>query len=379
MLQAWTLVGHYLSEPVTVDTGGELAGDEDAPFPAFTVCDSNRLNRSVAAAWGVLNSRGTTVKWRRFPWARQAAAVFWEAAAPRLSRLVPHCNNRQCQPAGDDGGDSSQGRWTVGRYRRGLCYTFRPTAPLVYRKDRRLALTLYSNPAEHTLSGSGNTLLRPDVDLFIHGSAAPVVDADFEDVEVSTHLTVAVGSVVLAQLRASRWQRLSLRRRPCQPASGYSRHHCLLACRWTERARAVGCRPPWSATPRLLPLCSEKADFLGMLFKEFRVPAADPCRSRCLKACTSTEYHLRVTSQRTNQSSLLRDHRAVVVLQWPYTLRVAAERSAYGLPELLSALGGAISLLLGVSVVSTVQLAETGARRLAALCLRRGQTTAADT
>ncbi|XP_043230527.1 uncharacterized protein LOC122385924 [Amphibalanus amphitrite] len=361
---------HYLDEPVALELGEELSGVTDAPFPAITVCDSNRQSRSVARAWGVLNPKGTGVSWRRFPWHRRPVAEFWEEAAPRLTSLVQQCNRRECRPTGARGGSTRQGRWTAGRYRRGLCYTFRPSGPLVFNGRRRLALVLHSDPAEHTAHGHSNYLRRPAVDVFVAGDQPPIVDKDFEDAELSPHLSVDVGSVVSARLGASRWHRLPLRRRPCQPGAGHSRPRCLVSCRWEERSRVVGCRPPWSAAPPSLPLCANQTEFLGMLYKDFRVPSDDPCVRRCLMACNSTTYELRVTSLLANRSGLLAVHRAVLELHWPYAIQLNAERPGYSLSDLISDLGGSLSLLLGVSVVSAVQLAELGVRRALGLCLR---------
>ena len=71
-----------------------------------------------------------------------------------------------------------------------------------------------------------------------------------------------------------------------------------------------------------------------------------------------------------NAPGMARSGMAKLMAVWPYQQELSTEELTYGLSGLISDVGGNMSLLLGVSVISLVELTETllGALHL---CLRR--------
>ena len=349
-----------------------VSGVSEAPFPDVTVCDSNQFSRRVARDWGVLNDKGVAIKWSSFPWTNRSVAQFFKEAAPTLPQLVTHCNGNDCICKEPHGGNTSLGVWTAGWYRRGLCYTFHPHGVIVRNRQRFLQLDTCSDPDDSTLQLHEDKAAVSTVQIFFHGPETPIVDNDFDDTEPTAHLTIQTGEVLQLAVSGRQRRLRPLRRRPCNVTAGYSRPRCLVLCRWAEWARQTGCRPPWSDAA-YLPLCNTMYEFLKMKDKRLILTEEDPCPSRCLPACATTIYQLQITKLIT-KTALKERHQSSLKVIWPYVADRTSERLSYSGSDLISDVGGSLGLLLGLSVLSAVQLAEDAVKALLDRCrrVRRG-------
>ncbi|XP_037089467.1 acid-sensing ion channel 4-like [Pollicipes pollicipes] len=323
LLQCVTQFNLYWSEPaamtVTIQKG------ERVLFPAFTVCSSRKFSRSRVQAMGLLNKRGTNVDWNRFP-ANESVEAFWLEA-----------------PAG---------RWTPVIARNGMCYTFTPNTTLVVKNEEKLDITfnLYINDYFNKFSSIF-------VDVYFHGNEPPIMQSRYFNVADHPKVKLFPGDISNVDVTGRSAVFKSLKRRPCQPQRGYTETKCTERCMWQHETGQVGCRAPWMAgLTSAPPLCSTPRDLMDMQSPPAVKRGSVAC-PHCEPSCCTEMYQVQVSSSQ-HAAGMANRGTCKMLARWPYQMELSTEELTYGLSGLISDVGGNMSLLLGVSVISIVQASE---------------------
>ncbi|KAF0288566.1 Acid-sensing ion channel 1 [Amphibalanus amphitrite] len=213
---------------------------------------------------------------------------------------------------------------------------------------------------------------RPNCDhrLFVHPHRRPVMSSPGvrgvqQDLRVRSLCHDEVTSDLVSVKLISRIiDRESLNRAPCNPAKDYYYESCIMDCAHRQWADRKNCSTPEMIRdyPQL-PECSRavlrRAQRDGSLaVNTTNCTCLPACRIRSFVADTGVEMFPKPNSWSSNKLLVARVAAASVAEE------VTTERRSYRLPSLLSEMGGFVSLVLGVSVLSVVDMVtEAIARR----------------
>ncbi|KAF0300784.1 hypothetical protein FJT64_026783 [Amphibalanus amphitrite] len=305
---------------------------QDVMFPAFTVCSSREFSRRRVEELGLLNRRGTDVDWKKFP-SNASVETFWREAGTQRQELIASCNRGAC--SGDASGEAPAGRWTPLMARNGMCYTFVANQTLTYfnKKDKYF------------------------VDVYFHGSEPPIVQARYFNTPNHPKVKVQAGDITTAEVTGKVAVFKSLTRRYCDTSKGYTQDKCYEKCMWAHESQLIGCRAPWMVgLAHPLPLCNTSKQFYDMQSPP-AIPRGSVSCPHCPPSCSHERYSVQVTTT-MNAAGMARSGIAKLMAVWPYQQELSTEEKTYGLSGLISDVGGNMSLLLGVSVISIAQLME---------------------
>ncbi|KAF0287856.1 hypothetical protein FJT64_013780 [Amphibalanus amphitrite] len=231
-----------------------------------------------------------------------------------------------------------------------LCHTLTPNVTWSQLADqKRVDLELKLNT-----KGS-----ECDYRLFVHPRREPVmsglgVRGVQQDLRLRYLCHAETSDRVSVQLISRVLDRESLNRAPCHPANDYYYESCIMDCAHHQWAERENCSTPEMLRdfPQLVE-CSKtvlrRAQGDGSLaVSAAECPCLPACHTRSFVADTGVET-FPVSSTWTKKRPLVVRVAAASVAE-----EVSTERRSYRLPSLLSEMGGFVSLVLGVSVLSVV-------------------------
>ena len=363
--QCWELLRLFGDEPVSAAT--VYTPWEDVEVPAFTVCGTPSAWQHYKFLFG--QSGATTVG--RQLW------VTGEPLKSQFSSCEPLCLP---QKSGDYPGGPVEvgiGVWEswVSFAESSLCHTLTPNVTwgqlAQAARHKRFHLELKFGGA------------RPECDyrLFVHPRRRPVVSSiGVRGVQPDLRQralcrTGDTADQISFKLISRILDRETLHRAPCDRAAGYHIETCVIACAHRQWAARHNCSTPEMVRdyPQLAE-CSRST--LRRLERDGGLPTNSSecdclpaCRRRTFVADTGVET-LPLLSHATTAGKLL----TVQVSAASVAEEVTTERRSYRLASLLSEMGGFVSLVLGVSVLS---LADTLTEAVTKTSRRRARAAAA--
>ena len=347
--QCWTLLQLFLGEPVSATTS--FTPWEDVDVPAVTLCD-------------------TPYPWQKynhyFGRKLSVSQQIWKGSAS-IEKLLHSCEP-QCipaevidYPAGEV--EVGIGSWTswVSLTEGALCHTLIPNvtwgqlAQAAGHKMFNLELKVYDL----------SNIMKCDYRLFVHPRRRPVVSnpgvrevqqdlrqrhACYEQNRASYQMTAKIISRV--------HDRESLNRARCQPGSDYHYETCIIDCSYRQWADKHNCSTPdmLQQYPHLSE-CSRKdmrllASIGGLTANASGCSCLPACRRRSFVADTGAMSLPPAGPRASRVENIL----VVRVSAASLAEEVTTERRSYPLASLLSEMGGFVSLLLGVSVLSVADM-----------------------
>ncbi|XP_037090938.1 acid-sensing ion channel 5-like [Pollicipes pollicipes] len=354
---------HTLRHP-PISTESRRVYNGSMHYPAVTICHMEGFKQSVAGRYQQRWNRnaGTfQTRWKLFPWTNVSLERFWTEAtySPRETITACQLGDRRTDgycpvTAGLSGGKHAFSvSWRL-QALSGACTTLRPRADLQPPPGRDCGIRLYlsSRPDEYS---------EPSLGV---GWTLTVHDPRYEWSDLSSgwydSLSVLSGEKVQAKLEASFLSSVDQSTDPCATADGYNMADCYQGCVAHQLETRYGCRPPWVNGSR--PLCDNAAQFEPLLHS---VAARDSsqfgqCRERCIRPCDNNFFSLYVMSIST-MDELQRNNISQVEIYYPTGLTAqAVQRHAYGGVQFMADVGGLLGLLLGISVLSAVQVLQDG-------------------
>lgn len=157
--------------------------------------------------------------------------------------------------------------------------------------------------------------------------------------------------------------RESLRRAPCRSTPGYDRLHCLTMCLFRTRAERFHCR-----TPQMNQLYPELPECRSNAAYRLHLRPREEARCGCPRACYQHAYTALVEQRKTTTREWWASvdypvsGTKLVVNRYPQL--VTTETATYKLVSLVSEIGGYVGLLVGVSLLSLLQMAVDLLERL---------------
>ena len=341
--QCSTLLQLYQSEPVSVALS--FTPWEDVQVPAVTICPPEYSWR-----------RHTFLNLVEVPVSR----AIWKADSVTIGELLDMCEPgcETNETVGYPGGYASVkiGMWRtwISQEVGAVCHTLTPNitwGQLVdISKTKKTELRIKLNEKMLRIRPQG-------FHVFFHSRRRPVVtghgirglqeDANF-DQPGDRQIDVEVGSNII--------DRESLARASCNAELGYYFETCSVQCTHVQLADKFNCSTPdmMEDFPNL-EQCPKKT----LLFIEHtHMLSSLASKCGCLPSCREHRMTATITHvEDLSLSGLPHDPRSIFVISLaPIPEIVATERLSYLLPSLLSEMGGFISLMLGVSVLSVSEL-----------------------
>ncbi|KAF0302456.1 hypothetical protein FJT64_025441 [Amphibalanus amphitrite] len=345
--QCWMLVQMFGEEPVSVVTS--FTPWEDVVVPSVTVC-------------------GTPYEWQRYPF------IFGLPLNSTVGQKLWHFGNQfhkgipTCEPACrlQESVPYPGGRVEVGigwweswpsLSESTICHTLTPNVTWSQLAQaagqRRFELKLKMNDEPSNC----------DYRLFVQPHRRPVMSSlgvrgVQQDLRVRSLCHDEVTSDLVSVKLISRIiDRESLNRAPCNPAKDYYYESCIMDCahrQWAEREHC--------STPEMLrdfpqlPECSQAV--LRQLAQQDGSLAVNTTSCPCLPACRIRSFVADTGVEMSPVPSTRGDKEPLMVRVESASIaeEVTTERRSYRLPSLLSEMGGFVSLVLGVSVLSVVDM-----------------------
>ncbi|KAF0304290.1 hypothetical protein FJT64_002766 [Amphibalanus amphitrite] len=360
--QSLELLNQFWTEP-TATAFSRLPADR-MPMPSVTVCP---------------NGRG--LEFREMPLNESSTSEWLWNHTVSLREMVVRCAH-DCSPGpagplglADRTADSPTGTWHSWAVDRAYstCHTFTPNISMidlldVQRKQR-------FNPIEAAewdlfqleirMKPSGG-MSRISASVFFHrANEAQVTNPGFLSFEPSPRIYLEPDDIVTVRLRSELTQRESLYRAPCLDQAGYDRSLCLTRCLYDTRAARYGCRSPQmiDSHPHLTECRRPEA-------LEMTLTLTEEAECGCPRACREHVFIATVSDRQYMAPHETSDIGYILVLAGRQPHMETTESAAYRLVNLLSEVGGYVGLLVGVSVMSLLQLLIDLAERLHDWCRR---------
>ncbi|KAF0308180.1 hypothetical protein FJT64_020595 [Amphibalanus amphitrite] len=336
-VQCCQLLTLFNSEPVSLTVS--FTPRADVTLPSLTVCNL-----------GFDTITGTSAA--PPPDNTSAGEFLWKEAGSLASQLL------SCQPSCDlsedipyPGGSSAvpTGTWSSQIQQHWVCHTFVPNitwADVPAELGQEMVVTLRTRGASRVRFLYVLPDRQPLMSTF--GVRSAESDVPFRSV-------ARAAQFVFFSVSSHVHERPSLRRAPCNASEGYSYGVCLQSCYHDYWAVVKKCaRPEMLADFPELPECpfsqiDERLDF---------AEHASSCG--CLPACRSVRLAVTESTVLAERGDLGDAWMKVRVSMSQIPQQVAREQLSYHAVSLFSEMGGYISLLLGVSVVSVAELAAQG-------------------
>ena len=338
-VQSWTLLRLHWSEPVAVSIG--FTPWEDVHVPGITLCPLPYQWRQHT----LFSTTNITV-----------AETIWMAnglsTGALLSRCEPGCGTHDTvsYPGGHAATRIGAWRSWIALEVGAVCHTLTPNVSWGQLVDM--------SPSKKTqllLRLNLKKLKAQGIHIYVHSRRRPVVasfgirglqrDANFEQPgEKLVHLEVTSNVI----------NRENLARATCNPDIEYHFQTCFIRCTHAYWAKQKNCSTPdmMEDFPHLGP-CS-KGDLLHMERTHALSKLATKCS--CLPPCREHRFTASITNTKDLSDEVHDPYSEFLVSPSAIPEMVSVERLAYGLPSLLSELGGFISLMLGVSVLTLLEV-----------------------
>ena len=332
----WILLEKYLSEPTSMLIS--YTDRRDVMVPSVTICRRSTKASFLGSSNVDEDSAVTNIS---------VAKVVWESNQKLRDLLL------SCEPGCDVEGDVSflggrvdvpTGSWSTWVQDDALCHTF--TANITWWT----VTALTHGQANRDLTMELNTAARGlGTMVTLHPRRWPV----FGGTGVEDDETFYVHPGVMGKFFVESFVRdyENLNRAPCQPSPGYFQEECMYACFVRLWIKLYNCSLPQMLTNNFphLPECSPR----HLDFSLNMVILRDHCK--CPNACLYRMLGVNVAKSKMRIEKANTTWLIFIPARVPE--EVATFRSSYGLSTMMSELGGYISLLLGVSVMSLFDLA----------------------
>ena len=347
--QCWTLLQLFLGEPVSAATS--FTPWEDVDVPGVTLC-------GIPHPW---QGYGAPVFGRRLSVGEQ----IWKASVSiekQLQSCEPQCMPAEGidYPAGEvEVGIGSWSSW-VSLTESALCHTLIPNVTW-----GQLAQAAGHRRFSLELKVRSYRLGPVDCDyrLFVHPRRRPVVSnpgVRGVQQDLQQRQLCQEGNRAFHQMTAKMISRVhdreSLNRAPCVPGDDYHYETCIIDCSYRQWADKHNCSTPdmLQQYPHLSE-CSTKALRRLVRAGGLAANASDcaclpACRRRSLVADTGMESLPVPAGSNIDQLLTVRVSAASLAEE------VTTERRSYPPSSLLSEMGGFVSLVLGVSVLSVIDM-----------------------
>ncbi|XP_037079541.1 toll-like receptor 6, partial [Pollicipes pollicipes] len=329
--QCFTLLQLYLSEPVSMSLS--FTPGKEVAVPSVTIC-------------GFPYDR--VAKAHRRPQNVSIAEGYWQASVNlgrQVKRCFPSCRPDQNIPYPGGKTPVKTGSWSswVATVEHALCHTFTPNVTWGQLVDLSSSKKFQLNIE---ISVKANRATTWDHRVLIHPKRRPLLtNLDIKGVQEDPRFELKGPNIMRLQVSSRIHDRESLQRARCNSSAGYGYEACVVQCYHTLWANTLNC-----STPEMLD------DFLHLPECSFRQLGKRSVFARgfrgchCLPACRQQRYVVDATVQKLPEGMFSSTLIRVQLGQIPE--EVATERRSYPPASLISEMGGYISLLLGVSVLS---------------------------
>lgn len=338
LYQCRQLVLMYLSEPVSLSV--EHPSLPDVQVPSVSICR----------------------------WPSSTKRMFFRSSRSILKDAAPIWRFiRQCDPgcditkrSADDKSETPSGERTVAigswrrwvNYRRLVCYTLTPNVTWGqvvphYHRVQTSRDSLYIR-----LNNSDRTGMLATVKVHIHPRSRPMVhdSLGFSRLKLDSVLLLETDQRILIRTASHVGHRETLWRAPCNTTAGYSYEACAMDCYYRLTVQFKGCAPP--------EVRQEYPDLPECIFQQ-TVATENFSRllndCECAPSCTDHRYTVSFTDK--SQYRIGSQFSEIKLMMSPTPEAVSWERLSYPAISLISEMGGFVSLLLGVSVLSMAELA----------------------
>ena len=367
--QCWTLLELYLSEPVSMSLS--YTPETEVDVPAVTVCtrwrkeqgQEQRQEKRQQQRQGQGQEQQQEQRQQQRQEQRQEqerdlspAQTAWLRADP-LGAVVQDCSPG-CSPTANisyPGGEVavSLGTWSAWLSRAlHMCYTLEPNATWGQLADAKRKHTPELRILLPEKPGASPDLLQWSYRLCIHRRGTRPLFTNLGIKHLRTDQPIKIGTSKVMNLYVSSYvhDKENLRRSRCNPAIGYSYETCMVHCSHQLWADKRNCSTPrmLQEFPHLRECTDEELDMKTPKLSE----RADLCG--CLPGCRRHLYTIEAGVLGIRDRS---DWSKIRLRPGQVAQQVARERRSYPPVSLVSEMGGYISLLLGVSVLSLADLA----------------------
>ena len=353
-LKLW---GMYRSEPVSVFI--KIPHWEDVQVPGVTICGQhldwrNETTRAAQTSGeGGEETRDDETSGQNVT----LAQLVWEAGQ-RLDQLLDSCSpgcrveESISQPGGQSAAEIGTWQTWMTTMTGAVCHTLTPNISWGQLADLNYNLNPTQSPAlEMQLVSPESASADWDHLVFLHRSRrATVENPGVKGLRADPHFKLRDATLLTLSVSAQVYQHEDLRREPCDSTPGYNYAKCSQMCNQKIMADMVNCSAPSMIEnfPHL-PGCPVPT-ILNMMRSQELAEKARTCR--CLPACRLHHLSVETEAKKLPQGSTasLRIEMGTVAEE------EVSESLSYPLANLVSDVGGFVSLLLGVSALSLVDL-----------------------
>lgn len=415
-----------LHPPVSTQT--RMVINDSLIYPAITLCYRNELGNSfqpsvlkemgVNKYWKTENDEYIDQTWMDFHWDNTSLSDLWANATYTMQPLFEplaksnitrtkkykqseHPNfdqfkQEQSTPSSNDKNDSFNtfkekisltvatlnGRTDILTfnytffYEYGRCYTFRPngnvTMPPGSHYGYKFQFYKYAPPGNP--KNTPKKVYNGGWEIYVHNAGEywsenePLSDSQHE------HFFVDMGYRVEIKLSQFAYFTMNRRGDPCNSDSSYSRTRCKERCRWQHLMAAtnITCSLPFAFpinTAQLeVPQCKtfKEAIHLMTRYRQW-LDYTKECNLECLRKCDGRIFEGKVIREFESDDNMMTS----ISLHFPSGLYTfLKEEEGYDQSMFLADLGGSLGFMLGISVITVLELYDWMLLKACAKCSR---------
>lgn len=358
-----------LSNP-PISTQTRIIMKEEMDYPALTMCYKNSDNQgydplmfkhyNITRYW-LMNDQTQESTWRNFPWGEISLSEVWENITypvVETSDSVQYQGHRDHIKSYVTSINNVGGLdYTYTFYHdHGRCYTIRPPKNV----DKPLPGEKYGYKLYFYLQRSSNDSKLFDGEWQVH-----VHDADEWWSENSllsySHqetLYVKTGYRVFIRVTESVFNSLNRPQEPCDDVGATSYNECIETCRWRHivSQESIRCKMPFMEVPGW-PECDTQDQAFTAIeqYRNYRDKnAREHCKSSCLKHCRIRIHSAQITKEMESRP----DQSSIHIYYSSGMIQDLHEEWGYDMTLFIADFGGSLGFLLGVSILSVLEIVE---------------------
>ncbi|XP_026327573.1 degenerin-like protein asic-1 [Hyposmocoma kahamanoa] len=325
-------------------------------YPSVTFCKEPAYKYDKLIDYGLYGHPRYTLAWETFNFSAVDLVEMWNDITHEADDLL-------VTYALDSKEDNIEISSTIGFYH-GRCHTLVPKAPSVRASHK----SGYSITLKHTQDEIDNIISAhlPGFHVYIHYTREPFTEVEVYNGGLVDYLYINTGETVTAKLTVNEYVKTGKEDGLCTDAEGYSANMCTTQYVWDLVTKEAGCSGPWMVSDK--PLCNNYEDMRTLINLYMKNHEDHDLVPDCLTFCRALLYNTYVTDRQKyyfwdslHSQWSYRTHDAKLQSQLfihfnSKMVSVYNERYTYDWNIFISDLGGSVGFLLGLSVISILEM-----------------------
>ncbi|CAG0895738.1 unnamed protein product [Cyprideis torosa] len=372
LLQVTICVNKLRHPGITTQT--QVMFNNSLDFPAVTVCQRQGFKLSQLKAYNVDNGwsykiRGNNV-FNSFDFQTHSLEKFWTDATYAVDDIIWDCSLGQDKripcPTEVTGGETKAPNLGVSHHlskQYGRCCTIFQLpdleSPPELGQEKGLMVILETNTSEYKDQDQEYS----GWSVFVHPVQEKWTEFSQLGDTILETIQINLGEEVTLRLAVSEYKTVNNPPKDtCMEDETFSVIECRERCFYEYLETRVPCRGPWVQNSSL-EICSNATDMKKFLSEENRVLGTISDRCDCTRQCKFRRYSMAAMDRKDSLAPFKGLQRGKIELYYPNGLAHRVTESwGYDASQFIGEVGGSLGLLLGMSVLSFLEILENISR-----------------